>query len=340
MSASEQIFRVRILVLALFLFGASCGPTGDPSANAGLPKLGGVTPVGMDAPLRSPLYADTAEALFALQTDGSSLVKFKTDDAFAEIAAEELQEAGANMTLDPRPEKLYVPQPELGRILALDAEEMRKVETFAAGSPPARVALEPRGAGTLFTLSKSGRTVAAVDLAGLEVVAETEVAVSEATLLDTYRGFDDFRVWVAGTGGVAFHGGPSLEPRAKAQIEAVSLAVGTGAVKRAYVGESDSGHVLALEPGPGGELEIVAETDVRAEARYLVPEGDRLYAATHKELVALDGDNLKPIASVDLEPTVEEASIEDANLSGLAVGDERVYLTLESEPYVLLVEKP
>src|SRR3712207_7014131 len=50
----------------------------------------------------------------------------------------------------------------------------------SAGESPARLALEPRGAGTLFALSESGRTLTAVDLAGHEVVAEAEAGVRQA----------------------------------------------------------------------------------------------------------------------------------------------------------------
>ncbi len=330
----------------------SCGPADGSAAGGSGSDERNVVVLNVETRLRAPVWSPEEGAIFALGRDGQRLLKvdvsrggFNPDAERpqAVASAEELDgAAGKSLVLekDREPDRIYVPVPEKDEVFVLEPDDLLEVQTFEAGESPARLALEPRGAGTLFALSESGRTLTAVDLAGHEVVAEAEVGVREATLLGTYRGFDDFRVWVAGPGGVALHGGASLEPRATAQIEATSLAVGTGEAERAYVGEVGSGRVLAVEFAPDGELEVVAARDVGAEARYLESEEDRLYAATDNELVVLDGDGLKPIASVDLRPALNRKSIAKANLSGLAVGEEHVYLTLERKPYVLQVEKP
>ncbi len=100
------------------------------------------------------------------------------------------------------------------------------------------------------------------------------------------------------------------------------------------------GSAIQAKDGEAGRLRALFFDDSSWAVRYLVVACGEVPAATDHGLVVLDGDGLKPIASVDLGPTLHKKPIAEANLSGLAVGEEHVYLTLERKPYVLLVEKP
>jgi hypothetical protein len=249
--------------------------------------------------------------------------------------------AGENLALEAgrTPDKIYVPVPARDEVFVLEKDDLLEVRTFEAEESPARVALDrsPGTPGVFYTLSEDGSAVTAMDLTGAkEVLTEVRVDGGEDSLIEVGAG-EGF--WVTGSETVALYERPSFKSSASLELEAVALAA-DAAEARAYVAEAGSGRVLAVEPGSDGSLEVVANRDVGAQARYLEPEEDRLYAATDDKLVVLDGEDLKPIASVDLEPALNRESIAEVNLSGLAIGEERVFLTLEGKPYVLLVRKP
>ena len=82
------------------------------------------------------------------------------------------------------------------------------------------------------------------------------------------------------------------------------------------------------------------ETDLGAPEEYLAVKEGNLYAVTSDELVVLDAETLDTVETVELGPILEEESLGEAVASGLAVGEHNVFVTLEGEPYVLLIERP
>lgn len=82
------------------------------------------------------------------------------------------------------------------------------------------------------------------------------------------------------------------------------------------------------------------ETELNAPAKYLAAKEGLLYAVTSDELMVLDSETLETVETVELGPLVAQEDLEQVEPSGIAVGEENVYVTLESEPYVLLIEKP
>lgn len=64
----------------------------------------------------------------------------------------------------------------------------------------------------------------------------------------------------------------------------------------------------------------------------------RLYAATLSKLVALDPEGLEPLNTDGFGNNLEELG--DTVPSGITVGDESVYVTLDSQPYMLEIGKP
>ncbi len=80
--------------------------------------------------------------------------------------------------------------------------------------------------------------------------------------------------------------------------------------------------------------------DLGSPAEHLATEEGCLYAITGAELVVLDSETLKTVETVQLGPIVTLENLEEAEASGLAVGEESIYVTLKNEPYLLLIEKP
>ena len=191
---------------------------------------------------------------------------------------------------------------------------------------------------THYDLSESGQTVTVVDLENpTEAAAQVDVGTSEGALIEA-SGEDGF--WLAGPEGVALYEGSPAARRGELPLEAGALAVDAADPQRAYAGDSASGRVVAVEPYEGGELQTVAETTLDAPAEYLAAGEGRLYAVTNEELVVLESETLETVETVEFRPILEGENLQGAGPSGLAVGGEDVYVTLEGEPYVLSIQKP
>ncbi|MBW0011071.1 MAG: hypothetical protein JO063_13320, partial [Pseudonocardiales bacterium] len=94
-------------------------------------------------------------------------------------------------------------------------------------------------------------------------------------------------------------------------------------------------------------LEVVARADLGEPAHYLGVDQTRIYAATEHQLVVLktnsyEGyhDQTVPLVTTIGFRSALPGAARDAPLSGLAVGPDRVYLTLQGQPYVLSIAKP
>lgn len=247
---------------------------------------------------------------------------------------------GENLALEKNnePDKIYVPVSGKSQIAVYDKDDLLEVRTFEAGEEsPSRVALD-RDSETLFTLSESGSTVTAVDLlADKRVVAEIRANAGEDALLETG---ETNGLWVAGPESVSLYTDPSLENRVSDDgLGASALAADATRPQRAYVAEgADGGRVLALEPGDGG-LEVVAEAKVEGAIQHLAAEKGLLYAVTSDSILVLDPGNLKTRENVNFDESLERESLKKAEPSGIAVGKDNLYLTLEGEPFLVQIEK-
>lgn len=341
---------VLVAVLGLILMG--CG--GDQEAAEGTtPEEGWVVVAEVDAPLRDPAWAPTEGVALALHEDGRELVRLRTDASFdatrsfLSARSEELDGvAGENLALESgrRPDLIYVSKPERDQVTVVENDDLLEVTSISAGESPVRVALggESTGLGsqTLFALSADGSVVTAVRFEDREELGETEVGGSEGTLIEASRAGAGRAFWLAGPEGVALHELGTSEPRAASRMSAAALAVDSEQPERAYAGESGSGRLVAFEPEADGRLEAVAETDLGEEVLQLAVEPDRLYALTESRLVVLDAGSLEAVEEVDLQTDEVREAVPDARPSGLAVGEEDVFVTLEGEPFVLLTNKP
>ncbi len=345
--------KTRTLRSALLVAGVSvtlvgCG-VGSQAAVEGPSENGIVARV--DAPLRAPAWAEDEGVVIALQEDGRRLVRLDTGEGFdgtrdfPVTISEELDGiAGENLRLESgrMPDEIYLPKPERDQVTIVENDDLLEVRTVKAGESPTRIALGGSSTGydtqTLFALSQDGQTVTMVELENPDPVAtRVEVGASEDSLIEA-SGEEGF--WLAGLEGVTLYGGIPPERLGNLPLEAGTLATDAEDPQRAYVGEPSSGRVVAVETDEAGELRIVAEVNLDAPAEYLDVEEGRLYTITRDELEVLDSETLEIVETVELGPLVAQENLEQAEHSGLTVGEENVYVTLQGEPYVLLVEKP
>ncbi len=336
---------------------AGCG--GGEGAGDNLDKQ--VVSLDTEVPMRDPAYQPTSKAIVALTEDGDGVVKLEVEEPEGGLfgpdeqdprlvlgRGEDLEGEGAaeNIALDRFKEgRAFVPQPDLDHIQSIQTDDLLDIRTFDAGEPASRVAMSgPQDA--LYALSVDGKTVTAVDLDTFDPVAEKRVQGSESTLIETppFEGplsGDKAVFWIAGPEGVSLHAfGPDPAAKGKLPLNAAALAVDAENAERAYASEAGTGRIVAVE-AEEGRIGLVAEADLGEEVLYLASEPGRLYAATPSRLVALDPANLETIRSVELSAAGEATgSGAGAEPSGIAVGEEGVFVTLKGEPRVLLVAKP
>ena len=346
---TNNVMKTTVSVTGLVLIFAGCGTeresaAEEPSAN------GGVLPV--DAPLRAPTWAeDEGEGVvIALRETGRQLVRLEESGSFdgtrefpVTLSAELDGVAGENIALEKGrlPDGVYIPKPERDEVAVIENDDLLEVRALPGGESPVRVALggttTAGNTATLFSLSRDGSKVTAVGFDDFEVLTEVEVRASEDALIEA-SGEDGF--WLAGPEGVALYDVNPPGLKAELSVSAGALTVDAADPGRAYVAELSSGRVMLVEPGGEGELRIVNETDLGAPAEYLAAKEGNLYAVTSDELVVLNAETLETVETVKLGPILEEESLGEAVASGLAVGEENIYVTLEGEPYVLLIERP
>ena len=302
----------------------------------------GVAVLKVETPLRAPTWSLGEQAVFAVGQDGRRLVKvdvtgggFTPDERRPEAVASSQKldgAAGENLALerDRTPDKIYVPIPDRHEVYVSEKDDLLKVQTFEAGESPAQVALG-RSSGTLFALSEDGSTVTAVDLVGKEVVAQIRVDGGEGANIGTSEVKGERGLWVASSDGVGFYEGSSFERLARTPIDAGALAVSDVSPERAYVSDASSRRIVAIQLN-SGHLEVVAEAGVDGQVTHLAAEKGRLYAVTSNRILVLDPGNLRTLETVEFDRILDREAIEQAEQSGLAVGEKNLYLTFEGEP--------
>ncbi|MDP9439045.1 MAG: hypothetical protein M3P49_09900 [Actinomycetota bacterium] len=352
--------RIGLLLATFAFFLAGCGGN-EEGAGDNLDKQ--VVSLEAEVALRAPVYDPATGSVLALNETGDRLVKIEVEEPEGGFFGPDAQDprlvttsedlegesSGENMVLDSTREgRAFVPQPELDHIQVMQTDDLLDVRAFDAGEPAARVALSgPRDA--VYALSTIGKTVTSVDLDTLDPVAEKKVQGSEGTLIGTppFEGplsGDTDVFWLADPEGIALHDFVSdPDPLGSIPLNAATLAVDAENAERAYASEAGTGRIVAVEPEGEGRLDIVGETDIGEEVLNLAAEPGRLYAVTANSLVALDSASLETIRSVTLftgerESTGSSSSIPEP--SGIAVGEEGVFVTLKGEPRMLLVAKP
>lgn len=342
----------RAASLAFLLLLAGCSGVGAGNSD----ERGSVAILEVDAPLREPTWVSHEGVLLALDADEPRVVRINPEAGVpageapgegAVAADARLEGVGENLAPYLRkPERVYVPQPEPGRVAVLNATDLRVEETLRIGDVPPFEADTQQGSDALFTLSRDGATVTAFDLERGEVVDEVGVEAGEGAMLEAPEKGLHPSFWVANRGGVSFyHGDPAPIRRVTGErIGVEDIAVDHESAQRAYVAEAGSGRVVALEGDPEGLLEgellEVAERDLGEAVEHVEAEETEVYAVTRDTLFVMRREDLSVRETVNFRGPVRDEALKSAPVSGMTVGKERVYLTLEGEPYVLGVDKP
>ena len=349
---------LRIALVAAATFLLLLGATGCAAAGASSSDARGeVALLRVDAPLKEPAWVRPEGVLLALDADEPRVVRV---DASAEApvgergpravaASTRLKGLGENLAPYLRePEQAYVPQPEAGRITVLGTDDLRVEGSLEVGGAPAETAVQT-GSDTLFALSRDGATVTAFDLENRRALGEVAVETGEGAILEAPEKGSNPSFWLADRDGVSFyHGSPTPIRRLTGErISAGDIAVDPESAQRVYVAEAGSDSVVALEGDPQGLLEgellRVAQRDLGARPEHVGAEETKVYAATGDNLVVMGRERLEVQETVDFGRSLEaseDETLRDAAVSGMAVGEENVYLTLEGAPYVLSIDKP
>jgi hypothetical protein len=301
----------------------------------------------VEDPLTEPAWVPSQNALIAPSEDGRRVERIDLDsfeDGKAPVRSIMLKDLGENVALNPRePGLAYIARPKSGRITSLDTDTLRVVRGYDTGGTPSYVTLGAQQE-LLFALSEDGREVLGVDLDTSRKLPTLRVNSDPRTLAEApEKGFDP-ALWIAGSQGTAYYGGHPLESMARSPQAAEDIAVDTESAQRAYVAEGS--RLTALEGDPQGQLEGdlegIVSRDLGGTIVAVTSDALYVYAATNGKLVVMLRETLETMKTVDLEDKFEQKGLHPTGISGITTGESAggVYLTLEGEPYVIMICKP
>lgn len=339
-SAKGHLVSVVVLAAVLGLtFG--CAPLGDAAGAEPRAEL-----LRVDTPLREPVWVPEKEAVIALSEDGRQVVRVAVGEeaggSSVPTRSREVRDAGENLALSRKePEQAYLARPGAGEVSALDTDSLREVESYGVSPSPSYVTVDAQSE-ILFALSENGSEVSGVGLEEREKFPAVAVGGGPETFVEAPEKGLDPAFWVAGPGGAAYYGGDPPERLVGVPLEATDIAADLTSEQRAYVAEGN--RVVALEGDPQGylrgKLVEVATRDLGGPVERVASDTLYVFAATRDRLVAMRRKTLEPVEEVDLGSLLAREGARPAGISGIAVGEERVYVALEGEPYLLSVEKP
>jgi hypothetical protein len=316
---------------------------------AGCSAAGSEQQVGLlevDVPLREPSWIPGKEALLAPSEDRRQVVRVDvgaaTPGSRAPIHSEKFEDIGENLAVNfEDPDLAYLPRPDAGEISTLDTDSLRVVDEREVGDSPGYVTLDVQSE-ILFALSEGGSRVSAIEIEASGGVPPVEVGVGSEALIEAPEKGLEPAFWTAGPGGVSYYHGDPPERLVGQPMEATDIAVDLNVAQRAYVAEGD--RVVALEGDPEkyleGDLVVTATRSLGEQVEHVASDELHVFAATEEKLVAMRREGLEVVESVEFGRLLEREGKTSAGVSGIAVGAEDVYLTLEGEPYVLRVKKP
>lgn len=332
-----------ITLTAVVMLG-SCTKTGPASME------GQVSTIEIDHPISEPTWSEGAvfglvektRQVMRIELDGSTPTKTRLSDPLAEL--------GKNLVREKTRKAIYVPQPNHDRVVMLDDLELTREATFEAGHAPEYLAVDV-GSRILLALSEDGSTVTAVRVRGHTAGPPHEVhGGPEAELDGPQRGLPvDY--FVAGPEGIAHYKGDlgEVEKTGDIKIKAHQTAGDLVKVSRLYVAEDGTNRLLAVGVKPGGDgLTVAATADLGAPVEHVGVDSMRVYAATREKLVVLESDTYEGyenrsfsiVDTIDFREALPTHALTTASLSGIAVGENKVYLSFRAEPYLVRIEKP
>jgi hypothetical protein len=341
--------RGAFVLAAVGLSVVSCTAEGNSSG-----AIASIVALRIGVPVHEPTWSEHARALFALtgdhriaridlsqQLDGSPTARTVLSAPFADV--------GENLVTRASGAMVYLPQPQLGRVVVVGETDLRPASTLWAGPSPSLLAVDS-GADDLLALSQDRSRVTPVDLHDNSVAPPQTVQPEPGVELDgAQRGRRiDFHVSSA-AGIVHYEGNPgSLHNEGQLAIRAGKAIGDLTKSSRLYVAERGTDRLLAVDSQRSGHgLEVVAEAHLGEPVEYVGVDETRVYAATEHRLVVLATNSFEGYADqripiiklIDFRRALTNGA-HSAVLSGLAVGPDRVYLALRGQPYLVNVAKP
>lgn len=300
--------------------------------------------------LHEPVWSYRTHALVAL-TDDHRLAEVTAGDRGGDAKTKFSAPiaTGRNLQISRKDEgDVFVPQPDRGRVAVVDLQSLRQVDDFDAGPAPAYLS-EDSGLRMLLALSSDGTAVTPVDQYGYRKLPTAVSGASADTIDGANRGRElDYHLF--GASGIRhFKGTSSPAPQRGSLDFDVAVSAGDGtAVTRSYVAGHDDATLHAIDSRRGGKgLEELASARLPSPIRELGTDDTRIYAATDHELVTLEAASFTgfPDGRIHVLRTIDYRSglppdARAAELSGMAVGPHRVYLTFAHAPYVVSIAKP
>lgn len=338
-----------VLVIGAVSVLAGCSAGSDSSH-----RPASITAQRITVPVHEPQWSAHGQALFAL-TDDRRIAKIdpSTEPGTPPTARTTLSapfpDIGEDLVTRITQGLVYVPQPHLGRIALISDSDLRQVGVMQAGPSPSYLSLDS-GSDHLLALSEDRTSVTPVDLHTGTVLAAEDIRARPPAEIDGAKRGRRIDYHVAGPDGIAHHKG---DPGAVEVDGAIGIAAEktTGDLtkpSRLYVAEKGTDRLLAVDTEPSLHgLHIVAQTHLGEPVRYLGVDDIRLYAATEHTLVVFKTNSFEgypnhtfpTLTPIDFRSALPPQA-RNAELSGLAVGPDRIYLTLKDQPYIVGMTKP
>jgi hypothetical protein len=258
---------------------------------------------------------------------------------------------GRNIQISQKNDRqVFVPRPERGSVAVVDLATLRQVDEFDAGPAPAYVS-EDAGMRMLLALSADGSSVTPVDQYGYRKLPTAVIAGDPADIIDGANRGREIDYHLYGPSGIRYYKGPSSPPEERGSLRMdVAVTAGDGTdVARSYVASRNDSMLYAVGTSRGGQgLEVLAGARLPSPIRDLGTDDTRIYAATDQEVVVLEtasftgypSGTIPVVRVINYRAGLPGGPVRSAPLSGMAIGPNRVYLTLAGLPYLVSVAKP
>ncbi|WP_239651154.1 hypothetical protein [Mycobacterium sp. UM_Kg27] len=326
----------------------ACAGCAAPGSQSAPPAVS----VQVQIPLHAPVWSYATGALLALTDDGrvAAVDHPASPDTVATRWSEPL-DAGRNMQISRADDRtVFVPQPARNRVAEVELTGLRQVGEIDAGPAPAYLS-EDAGMRVLLALSADGATVTPVDELSLRKLPSAQVSAGGTGVIDGANRGRAIEFHVYGPDGVSYFKGPSSPPEPRGHYDTTVFATaGDGtAAGRVYLTDARRDTLYAVEAARGGDgLEQIGRTPVSSPIRYLGSDDTRVYAATDTGVTVFESAaftgyphaSIPVLRVIDYRAGLPSGPARSAPLSGMAIGPDRIYLTLRGQPVVASVAKP
>jgi len=219
--------------------------------------------------------------------------------------------------------------------------------TIAVGGHPAYLAVDS-GSDQLLVLNADRTKVTPIDLHDYSVDPIIMVHSSPNAEMDAAKRGRRTDFYLAGNSGIThykktFAGGVA----GRSTINAAAITGDLTKTSRLYVGEQGTNRLLAIDETPGDDaLQVVAHSELGSPVRYIGSDQSLVFAATNSRLYAFSAntfegyahDTFTDVSDINYRQGVADAMVKNAQLTGLAVAQHRVYLFFAGA--IMSVAKP